>query len=188
MSNMSILALEAIFVLSGISDIFEGLIDKILPSSIWPLVIQILATVMLVFIVYKLLYNPMKKFLAKRAEFVKNNIDGSLKSNQDATLALQTAQAALNESKVKAQASIQEATVDAQKAREALLMKAEDEARAIKLRAEDEIAESKRQALDDIHREIINVALEASKHVLAREINESDNARLVDDFIKEVKN
>jgi len=175
-------------VLSGISDIFEGLIDKILPSSIWPLVIQLLATLLLVLIVYKLLYNPMKKFLAKRAEFVKNNIDGSVKSNQEAALALQSAQAALNESKMKAQAAIQASTVDAQKAREALLAKAEDEVREMKTRAEEEIIESKRQALDDIHREIINVALEASKQVLGREINENDNARLVNDFIKEVKN
>ncbi len=175
-------------MLSGISDIFEGLIDKILPSSIWPLVIQLLATLLLVLIVYKLLYNPMKKFLAKRAEFVKNNIDGSVKSNQEAALALQSAQAALNESKMKAQAAIQASTVDAQKAREALLAKAEDEVREMKTRAEEEIIESKRQALDDIHREIINVALEASKQVLGREINENDNARLVNDFIKEVKN
>ena len=84
MPCVSLLALEAIFVLSGISDIFEGLFWKIMPQSIWPLVIQILATLLLVLIVYKLLYNPMKKFLAKRAEFVKNNIDGSVKSNQEA--------------------------------------------------------------------------------------------------------
>ena len=89
---------------------------------------------------------------------------------------------------MKAQAAIQAATLDAQKAREAMLSKAEDEVREMKTRAEDEINESKRQALDDIHREIINVALEASKQVLAREINETDNARLVNDFIKEVKN
>ena len=175
-------------MLSGISDIFEGLIDKIIPTSIWPLIVQILATIMLIFIVYKLLYNPMKKLLAKRAEFVKNNIDGSLKSNQDAALALQTAQASLTESKMKAQSTIQDATLDAQKAREVLLAKAEDEVREMKTRAEEEILESKRQALDDIHREIINVAMEASKHVLGREINEGDNARLVNDFIKEVKN
>ncbi len=175
-------------MLSGISDIFEGLIDKIIPTSIWPLIVQILATIMLIFIVYKLLYNPMKKLLAKRAEFVKNNIDGSVKSNQDAALALQTAQASLTESKMKAQSTIQDATLDAQKAREVLLAKAEDEVREMKTRAEEEILESKRQALDDIHREIINVALEASKQVLAREINETDNARLVNDFIKEVKN
>ncbi len=175
-------------MLSGISGIFEGLIDKIIPTSIWPFLVQILSTLLLVLIVYKLLYNPMEKFLAKRAEFVKNNIDGSIKSNQEAMLALQTAQTSLNESKMKAQAAIQDATVDAQKARESLLAKAEDEVREMKTRAEEEINESKRQALDDIHREIINVALEASRQVLGREINETDNARLVNDFIKEVKN
>ena len=175
-------------MLSGISGIFEGLIDKLITTSVWPFVVQILATLLLVLIVYKLLYNPMKKFLAKRAEFVKNNIDGSVKSNQEAALALQNAQASLNESKMKAQATMQASTIDAQKAREKMLAKAEDEVREMKTRAEEEINESKRQALDDIHREIINVALEASKQVLGREINDKDNARLVNDFIKEVKN
>ena len=49
-----------------------------------------------------------------------------------------------------------------------------------------EIAKSKEKALDDIHNEIVNVALDASKAILNREINEEDNSRLIEDFIKEV--
>ena len=42
------------------------------------------------------------------------------------------------------------------------------------------------QALEDIHNEIVNVALDASKAILRREINEEDNSKLVEEFIKEV--
>lgn len=176
------------FTFSGVSGIFDGLIDKIFPSGIWPLVTQLLATGIMVIIVYKLLYNPMKKFLAKRATFIQSNIESAALSNRQAAIALKDAQESVITSKVEAQAIIKAATEDSAKAREALVLEAEREIRESKVRAQEEIADSKEKALDEIHREIVTVALAASKQVLAREINEKDNARLVDDFIKEARN
>lgn len=175
-------------ILSGIADIFEGLIDKIFPSSIWPLVIQLLATGLMVLIVYKLLYNPMKKFLATRASFIKNNIDSAKLSNEQATIAMKQAEEAIVNSKVEAQAIVKSATEDSLKAREALLAEAQRQAAELRSRADEEIEESKAKALDEIHQEIVTVAMAASRQVLGREINDKDNARFVDEFIKEAKN
>ncbi|MCX5775153.1 MAG: F0F1 ATP synthase subunit B [Firmicutes bacterium] len=176
------------FTLSGVSGIFEGLIDKIFPSGIWPLITQLLATGIMIFIVYKLLYNPMKKFLAKRASYIQTNIEGAALSNRQAAIALKDAQESVIMSKVEAQAIIKAASEDSARSREALILEAEREITESKVRAQEEIASSKDKALDEIHQEIVSVALAASKQVLGREINEKDNARLVDDFIREARN
>ena len=59
--------------------------------------------------------------------------------------------------------------------------------RKMKSDAEHDIEQSKKEALEDIHDEIVSVALMASSEVLKREINEKDNARIVEDFIKEME-
>lgn len=54
--------------------------------------------------------------------------------------------------------------------------------------AEADIASSQVEALENIRKEMVSIALDASKEVLGREINEVDNTRLIEDFIKETSN
>ena len=56
----------------------------------------------------------------------------------------------------------------------------------MKVMAEEDIARSKEEAKEEIRQEMVSVALEASKEVLKREVNEKDNSRLVMDFIKDM--
>ena len=43
------------------------------------------------------------------------------------------------------------------------------------------------EAQEQIKKEIVSVALDASKELLGREVSSKDNVRLVEDFIEEVK-
>ena len=63
-----------------------------------------------------------------------------------------------------------------------------EEAQAKKEKALRDIEKQKLEAQEDIHREIVDVALLAAQKIVEREIDENDNTRLVEDFIKEVKN
>ena len=56
----------------------------------------------------------------------------------------------------------------------------------MKALAEQDIERSKEAAKEEIRREMVSVALSASEEILKREINEKDNARIVEDFIKEI--
>ena len=44
------------------------------------------------------------------------------------------------------------------------------------------------QVVEDIKKQIVDVALQASEVVLNREVNQDDNTRLVNDFIKDIVN
>ena len=52
--------------------------------------------------------------------------------------------------------------------------------------AEEDIARSKEEAKEEIRQEMVSVALAASEEVLKREVNEKDNARIVENFIKDM--
>lgn len=81
-----------------------------------------------------------------------------------------------------------EAKAQTEVAKEKMMAEAKAAARQEKQKALEEIKQARQEAEAAIHDEIVNVALLASKEVLGREINETDNRRLVDDFIKDIKN
>ena len=61
------------------------------------------------------------------------------------------------------------------------------EVNKMKSDAENDIARMEIEAQEQIKKEIVSVALDASKELLGREVSSKDNVRLVEDFIEEVK-
>ncbi|MBP5184025.1 MAG: ATP synthase F0 subunit B, partial [Lachnospiraceae bacterium] len=57
---------------------------------------------------------------------------------------------------------------------------------AIKNKAEQDIALEKRKAVNEIKDEIGSMAMEIAGKVIEREINESDHAKLIDEFIENI--
>ena len=55
----------------------------------------------------------------------------------------------------------------------------------MKREADEDIIKSKQDALEEIQKEMVSIALDASKEVLKREVSEEDNKRLLEEFIKE---
>ena len=90
--------------------------------------------------------------------------------------------------KIEARKIKEEAENQALEVRKEILLKAEEEAQAKKDKALRDIEKQKLEAQEDIHREIVGVALLAAQKIVEWEIDEKDNTRLVEDFIKDVKN
>ena len=53
--------------------------------------------------------------------------------------------------------------------------------------AQKDIEQSTLDAKDAIRKEMVNLALSASSEILKREINEKDNARLAEEFIRSIE-
>lgn len=64
-----------------------------------------------------------------------------------------------------------------------MMEEARSEVKDMKIVAEQDIEQAKQDALNDIRKEMVNVALTASKEILKREVDKDDNARLAEDFI-----
>ena len=53
--------------------------------------------------------------------------------------------------------------------------------------AENDIARMEVEAKDQIRKEMVSVALDASKELLGREVTSEDNNRLLEEFIEDIK-
>lgn len=167
----------------------EDFVDKLFPSGFfWGAVTQILAFLVLILIVWKLLYNPVKKILVKRQNTVEENINSAEIMREEMEKQLAESEELIKAERQKAQALVAEALKQSEKAKEELIEQAKAEIEIEKAKAREEIAQARKDAEEEIRSEIINVALLASKEIIGREINEQDSERLVNDFIKDMTN
>ena len=173
--------------LASFEDELSGISKQIFPS-LPALITQLLATFVMFFIVFKFFWKPIKEFIDKRKDFLENELKEATTLKEEAKAAHSLADKRIKEMKVEARKIKEEAENQALEVRKEILLKAEEEAQAKKEKALRDIEKQKLEAQEDIHREIVGVALLAAQKIVEREIDEKDNTRLVEDFIKDVKN
>ena len=155
---------------------------KIFPN-IGSLVVQLLATTVMVFVVVKFFWKPIKANLDTRREYIKKNIDEAGKLNEEAQLNLENSNKAIKDANVEARRIKEKAETEALLARQKILNKAEEEANNKLKIAEEQIIKEREEAKQEIREEIINVAMMAASKIVEREINKEDNEKLVNDFL-----
>jgi len=160
--------------------------SKLIPNWV-SFVTQLGALVVLVTVVMIFGYKPIKKIIAKRQDYIEQNI-------RDAEQAKATWQENEKKSEETVLASsrtaaniVAEAKETAQKEKTKILEETALEVEKMKLEAENDIARMELEAQEEIKKEMVSIALDASKEILGREINSRDNTRLIEEFIDEVK-
>lgn len=163
----------------------KDFLNKLIPN--WTsFVAQILALVVVIVIVILIGYKPVKKMMKKRQDYIESNIQQAEVSRLEAERDAKQANEMILASKKQAAEIIDQANADALKQKEEAIAATNVEINKMKQDAEQDIIRSREEALDQIHDEIVSVALSATSEVLKREVNEKDNARIVDDFIKDL--
>ncbi|MDD2398016.1 MAG: ATP synthase F0 subunit B [Bacilli bacterium] len=175
-----------IVVFSGLPFSKEDFIEKIIPDNIWGLVTQLLALSVIVLIVWLLIYKPVKKILDKRANAVLEDIETTKRDKEELEKKLLASDELVRLEKQKAAQIVVAAEEASARAREAMLLEVKTEMAKERTKALAEIEQAKVDAHEQIQTQIVNVALQASKEVLKREINPTDHARLLEDFVKDV--
>ena len=148
--------------------------------------VQFLALVIMVIVVFFVAYKPVKKMLAKRADYVETNIRDSEMAKAEAEKNISASEERLIASKKEAAEIVATARLTAEKNQKEMIEQTQQEINKMKALAEEDIARSKEEAKEEIRQEMVSVALAASEEVLKREVNEKDNARIIEDFIKDI--
>ena len=164
----------------------ESFTSKLIPN--WPsFVTQLAALVVLIIVVIVFAYKPVKKILKKRQDHIEENIKEAEKSK----LVWQENELKSKETVLASERTAADIVAEAKKAAEkekaAILETTQLEVDKMKSDAENDIARMEIEAQEQIKKEIVSVALDASKELLGREVSSKDNVRLVEDFIEEVK-
>ena len=164
--------------------------ESILPKisiNLWSFLAQMIAFIILVVAIFFLAYKPVKKFLKKRNEYVKSNIEASRENELASEEKLKVANEQLTSSYKEAKQIISTAKVDAEKERAKIISQAKEEAKLEKIKASEEIELEIKKSKDEIHQEMVDIALLASEKILEREVSSSDNQKRVDSFIKDIQ-
>ena len=164
----------------------ESFTSKLIPN--WPsFVTQLAALVVLIIVVIVFAYKPVKKILKKRQDHIEENIKEAEKSK----LVWQENELKSKETVLASERTAADIVAEAKKAAEkekaAILETTQLEVNKMKSDAEHDIARMEIEAQEQNKKEIVSVALDASKELLGREVSSKDNVRLVEDFIEEVK-
>jgi len=170
---------------SGVSDAIPSIKDKLIPSWL-SFVVQLSALLVLITVVIIFAYKPIKKMLAKRADYIESQIADAEK---DKALAKENAiksEEMIIASRKKADEIIETANIKAEENYNQKIEETRLEILNMKADAEKDIERSRKDALDEIHNEMVDVALLTSSEILKRNVNNQDNERLAKEFIEKL--
>lgn len=164
----------------------DSILNKLIPNF-WAFIINLAAFIVMCLIVLFLAYKPVKKILKERHDYVQGNIKTSEDNLKISENKIKLAENTIKDSKKEAENIINSAKDAANRVGEEIVNKAKEDAKREVLKAKEEINYEIEKSKDEMHKEIVDVSLLASEKILEREINKEDNAKLVDDFINEMK-
>ena len=163
----------------------DDFVSKVFPN-IWSFLAQLLAFIIMSIIVIKFAYKPVKKFLAQRREYVEEHLSKAEEATKKAEDNVKETEKNLALSNKQALQIIEEAKTEAEKQKQEILLQAKQEANNKIIQAQQDIEKEKQKAVQEVHDDVVNLALEASKTLLTREVNSSDNQKLLNDFVDEL--
>lgn len=146
-------------------DLSNQIEAKLFPN-IWAFLVQFIAFIIVAFLVIKLGYKPVRKYLDKRRELLDNEVNEAKKLNADAKENFLKSEKALADTKKGATSIIEDAKKEANAKKEEILNEAFFEASKTKEKALLDIEKAKESAKKQLQDEIINVALDASSKIL----------------------
>ena len=125
--------------------------------------------------------------LDERASKIQNEIDAAEDARKQAKAALAEYERNLAEARAEAQKMLEETRAQQGALAAELKAKADTELSAMREKAKAEIEAAKKQALAEIYTESVNLASVMASKILQREVTASDQQRLMDESLAEMK-
>ncbi len=152
----------------------------------WTFIAQICNLFIQVMLIKKFLFKPIREILEKRKAQADAQIGEAVKAREEAEAMKSEYEQNMQDAKAKANDIISNAQKAATKQSEDMLREAGEQVVQMKAKAENDIALERRKAVNEIKDEIGSMAMEIAGKVIEREVNATDHAKLIDEFIDKV--
>lgn len=163
--------------------------SKIIEFS-WPLVwdwaIQLIALLVIIWILKKLLFKPVSEFLDKRQALIASDLDHANTAKVQAEELKKEYELKLHHINEEADEILKEARAKAHRREEEIITHAKEEAEAIKAKALQDMALEQERVKDQIKKEMIEVAGLMSAKFVASAMDEDKQEELITEIIKEM--
>lgn len=164
----------------------EDFIAKLIPNWI-SFVVQLAALLVLIAVVIYFAYKPVKKIINQRQEYIENNIKQSEIDKATAAQNAKQSEEMIIASQRKADQLVEDARKTSLEERNRMVEETNQLITKMKDDAQKDIEQATLDAKDSIRKEMVNLALTASSEILKREVNEKDNARIAEEFIRSIE-
>ena len=160
--------------------------ESFLGVNPWTALFILLNTLTIYFVARKFLFGPVMKIITDRQQEIDNLYSDANSAKTQAEDLKSEYQLKLSDAQATSDRIVKEAVSRGQAREEEIIRKANAEAAAIMDKASADIAQEKKKALNDAKDEISEMAMAIAGKVVGRELNEADQAALVDSFIDEL--
>ncbi len=147
------------------------------------LIAQIINFLILVAILTKVAYKPLMQALADRQAKIADSLETAEQEKQAAEKLRQEYLAQLAEARTQAQAIVEKAAKLAEQTKEQMLKEARDESARLLKAAQEEFARERDLAIAELKGEVVTLAVAAASKIVAQNMDDAANARIVEDFI-----
>ena len=160
-----------------------GYFEDFIGVNLWTALFTLLNTLTVIFVGTKFLFKPIMKMIHDRQKEIDDLYAdaGSAKANAEAMEAEYKQK--LSVAAETGDRIVKEAVARGQAREEEIVRAANAEASAIMDKAAADIAMEKKKALNDAKDEISDIAMAIAEKVVGRELDETDQSQLIDDFI-----
>ena len=147
----------------------------------------ILTFLVLLGLLAKFAWRPLLQALESRQERIRKSLDDADKARQELERLQQESAKILQQARIEADSIVTQTRSDAERLREELKLKAKEEADNILRNAQQQIQLQTRQAIQQIRHEVADIAVSLASKLLERNLAKEDNARLIDDTLKQIE-
>lgn len=148
--------------------------------------ITLVAMLFLFFLLSYLLFNPARKMIQKRKEFIQGQLDEAASAKQDAIAMKEEYDSRLAGVEDESAALLVEARKKAKSRETEIVAEANEEAHRIVARAEKEVALEKDKVRDEMKQEMVQVATLMAGKFVEQSMDEATQAGLIDETLKEM--
>ena len=160
-----------------------GYFEELIGVNLWTALFTLLNTMTVIFVGTKFLFKPVMKLIADRQAEIDDLYSDADKAKAEATAMEAEYKQKLSNAQATSERLVKEAVARGQSREEEIIRSANAEAAAILNKAAADIAQEKKKAINDAKDEISDLALAIAGKVVGRELNDADQAKLVDEFI-----
>lgn len=149
----------------------------------WTIVAELIAWLILLFVMVRLLYNPLSKAMAARAERIRTELSTAEQAARAAEEAEQRTRAEIERAKRQGDEILRQAQQTAESMREQIVNDARTEAQRVIDRGKAEIERERQAAVDELRKVVGDLAIRAASQVVRKSLDSTENRRLVDEAI-----
>ena len=152
----------------------------------WELAIQITNTIVLFWILRKILFKPVLSIIDARESAIKSDIATGEQAKSEGLALKAEYEQKLAAVKNEGQEIIKQATLRAEQKSDEIISSAKEEAISLKERANKDIAQEKQKVMNELKNDISSIAILAASKVIEKDIDQAKHEEMINKFIEEV--